>query len=849
MSVTALSHALRGRFDVERLLGSGGMASVFLATELRHQRKVAIKVLHPNAAEVLGVERFVREIAIVSQFVHPNIIPLLDSGSAGPTAYFVMPYIEGGSLRTHLRERGKLPVAAAVQMALEVADALAFAHAKGFVHRDIKPENILLEANHAMVCDFGIAKAVDAVTADGLTSSLVIGTPAYMSPEQMDPKRRVDGRSDIYSLGLVLYELLMGSLPERGVPPWGRSGAHSTSERSTRANAVPRAVRVVIERALASNPDDRPASATEFAMELRGALAKSRWYHTRLFRAGLAVAVLAAGGSIVLWNLNRGPHLNARRLVIAPLVNRTDSAGFDQLGPIAADWLIGGLQRTGLVEIVPSETAIDAYRTVTSGRSGPAGRDPIRALAAETGAGIVVTGAYSLRGGRLRLQIQVTDAISGSLLAVPEEVVADGADPIRGIEELRTRLMGWLSLRYDERLKGQLGPGERPPRYEAYQAFSDGMAYYIATDNRAATPKFLEAYAIDSTFTVALLYGSIGLTNLGEYARADSVLRLVAPRRAQLSDYHRAWLDSRVAFVAGRSEEVLSAIRNAAALAPQSKAVYNQAVAAFQTGYLEEAREALGALDPDRGAMRGFLPFWDLMGAVDHAAGAFRAEFRTGQEAKRRFPGRMTALLPGLRAAVARGDFEAVKRDLAEADQMPRDHAGLSLGDVFLEVGEEMLAHASRARATQVLEAALAKTRDLSIASSWIRARIEYLLGRWPEAAAVVDSLIARAPDNVDYRGFSGMIAARRGDSLRAAQIAESLQPDRPPYQFGASFLYRARIASLLGDKDRAVAFLNQAFQQGKEYDLWLHRDVDFESLRSYPPFVALLLPRPSRKE
>jgi len=268
----ALVEALAGRYGFERELGRGGMASVFLARDERHDRHVAVKVLRSGLAPAFGVDRFLREIRIAAKLVHPHILPVLDSGEAGGEVFFVMPYVAGESLRDRLRRESELPIGDALRIAREVADALGFAHAQGIVHRDIKPENILLEAGHAVVADFGIALALRGGGSEGLTETgIVLGTPAYMSPEQAVGSASVDGRSDVYSLACVLFEMLAGE------PPFGVGAASRLIERRATVPApsvaearpaVPRHVDQAIATALERVPADRHGSALEFAASL-----------------------------------------------------------------------------------------------------------------------------------------------------------------------------------------------------------------------------------------------------------------------------------------------------------------------------------------------------------------------------------------------------------------------------------------------------------------------------------------------------------------------------------------------------------------------------------------------------
>ena len=212
-----LSAALADRYRIEREVGAGGMATVYLSEDLRHQRRVAVKVLRPDLSAIVGAERFLNEIRVTANLQHPHILPLYDSGEADHLLFYVMPYVEGESLRDRLKREKQLPIDEAVRLAKEVASALDYAHRQGVIHRDIKPENILIQDGAALVTDFGIALAVSQAGGTRLTETgLSLGTPFYMSPEQATGDRQIDARSDIYALGAVLYEMLSGDPPHTG---------------------------------------------------------------------------------------------------------------------------------------------------------------------------------------------------------------------------------------------------------------------------------------------------------------------------------------------------------------------------------------------------------------------------------------------------------------------------------------------------------------------------------------------------------------------------------------------------------------------------------------------------------
>ncbi|HXI21795.1 MAG TPA: serine/threonine-protein kinase, partial [Gemmatimonadales bacterium] len=263
-----LAAALADRYQIQRELGQGGMATVYLAEDLKHRRPVAIKVLRPELAATLGPTRFMQEIEIAARLQHPHILPVHDSGESGGFLFYVMPYVEGESLRERLASRGELPIHDAVRLLIEVTDALAYAHAHGVVHRDIKPENVMLSGRHALVMDFGVAKAVSEASGRNklTTAGVALGTPAYMAPEQASADPNLDQRVDIYALGVLGYELLSGRPPFTGGTPQQVLAAHVTlapEPVTTRRPSVSPALASVIMRALEKRPADRWQTADE----------------------------------------------------------------------------------------------------------------------------------------------------------------------------------------------------------------------------------------------------------------------------------------------------------------------------------------------------------------------------------------------------------------------------------------------------------------------------------------------------------------------------------------------------------------------------------------------------------
>ncbi|MGH7644218.1 MAG: serine/threonine-protein kinase, partial [Gemmatimonadales bacterium] len=307
-----LRTALADRYRIEHQLGAGGMATVYLAEDLRHERKVAVKVVRPELSAILGGDRFLNEIRVTANLQHPHILQLYDSGEAEGLLYYVMPYVEGESLRDRLARERQLPVDEAVEITRAVASALDYAHRHGVIHRDIKPENILLHEGQPLVADFGIALAVSAAGGSRLTETgLSLGTPHYMSPEQATGDRALDGRSDIYSLGCVAYEMLAGSPPHVG-PTAQAIIAKIVTEAPPRLSlarpAVPPQVEAAIHKALEKLHADRFQRAAEFSDALARPLSSATLTTVPTTAGALAARTAAAAraGRRVDWRIATG---------------------------------------------------------------------------------------------------------------------------------------------------------------------------------------------------------------------------------------------------------------------------------------------------------------------------------------------------------------------------------------------------------------------------------------------------------------------------------------------------------------------------------------------------------------
>lgn len=415
-----LAAALTGHYVIDREVGAGGMATVFLARDLKHDRQVALKVLRPDLAAALGAERFPREIRFVAQFHHPHILSLYDSGESSGFLYYVMPFVEGESLAQRIAREGRLPISDVVRILREVADALAYSHERGVVHRDIKPGNVMLAGRHAVVTDFGVAKAVSASGGDNHTTiGMAVGTPHYMAPEQAMGQGDIDGRADIYALGILGYEMLAGHPPFAGGTPQAVLSAHvmeTPKDVRELRPGTPAVLADVIMRCLAKDPADRWQHADDVVQQLEmvsatpsggltpthtrpvsavgPALSRRRWIG---WAVGAGVAVVGGGGVWAFTRTAGGGSGKIERIAVLPF---TDLSGQDAQFVVAMhDALSNALAQLGVAEVAPRSATL-RYAD---------GATPNRQIADELKLDAVVEATVFRAGDKVRINVQFSD--------------------------------------------------------------------------------------------------------------------------------------------------------------------------------------------------------------------------------------------------------------------------------------------------------------------------------------------------------------------------------------------------------------------------------------------------------
>jgi eukaryotic-like serine/threonine-protein kinase len=630
--IAALASKLRDRYTLERELGRGGMATVFLARDLKHDRPVALKVLHADLAASLGAERFLAEIRTAARLQHPHILSVHDSGEANGLLWFTMPYVEGESLRARLARDKQLPLEDALRVVTEVADALEYAHQHGVIHRDIKPENILLGGGHALVADFGVARALaDADGSSRLTESgIVVGTPQYMSPEQAAGDRELGPRTDIYSLGCVLYEMLAGE------PPYTGATAQAILAKRLREpvpsvatlRQVPVPVELAVSRALARTPADRFSSAAQFARALHQiTLPGTQTIRTVRISRNVLRATALMGGLLLLV----GGYLAVSRFSTTPADNMNGSPGAGPEGIASAavlpftdmsatkdqEYFSDGLTE----ELITSLSQVPGLRVAarTSSFQFKAANADVREVGRKLAVGSVLEGSVRRSGDRLRVSAQLVSAKDGYQLWSESydrsvaDVFAVQEDIARAIvSALRVRLVGGADstlathpttdlVAYDLYLKGRFAWNQRteasipeaaqyfeqatkrdPNFARAYAGLSDAnllLPSYASVSPAIAWPRAraaaTRALALDSTLAEAytsLAYGT--MLYEWDWNRAEELFRRAIEEDSSYATAHHWYAD----YLAGRGrlDEALHEMRRAAELDPLSRIIGNE---------------------------------------------------------------------------------------------------------------------------------------------------------------------------------------------------------------------------------------------------------------------------------
>ena len=851
-----LDQALDGSYRIIRELGRGGMAVVFLAWERKHDRRVVLKVMRPEIAARLSGDRFAREVRLAARLSHPHIVGLIDSGEADGLLYYVMPHMEGESLRSVLRHKERLELDEAVSLLRDVARALVHAHAEGVVHRDLKPANVLIAGRHAYLLDFGVAKSFEADEGDDPLTRTgdAIGTPRYMAPEQLAGMADANHRVDLYAWGQLAHEMLTGRV--RGLESADLEGgaieqrvvSHLLSARPD----VPAELSSLIGRSLEIQPERRVSSAEELLAILEGIggdassgripTVASQARGVRFLPGVLAaVAVVAAAAAAIgLRGVpadDRSPVAGAATgssssvleapIAVAAFRNETGDPALDVVGRLVGDWISEGLVHAGVGAVVPWPSSLEAAESAARSSGDPEALDPVSALASGTGARTVVTGSYYSLADELSFRAEVIDARTGSIVSALGAISAPRDSIESAILAVRDRVMGSIAMATDTRLASAAGRVSRPPAFPAYRAFDRGLGLYLQQEYTQAVPELLRAWEIDPGFFDAPLLAATNLVNLGTddgRLRADSLLASLEDRRGEFSElqdlrwqYLRALLDS-------DGSAALQAALRAAELTSASRTSYNAAHAAVAVGRPELALEILEGMDPDSGPLRDWAHYWTVLAHARHLVGDYGSELDAAQALRVRFPERRIGAVIEARALAAAGRAR-------ELDSLLSSLKGLSpsvywsQGAAMVVAGEELRAHgrqdegeAMLRRGRTWLEERLREEPGLRQHRYWLASAM-YDLEDFEGATRMFADLAIEYPERSQYSGLHALGLARSGN----LETAEALLDEGFEYALGERTALLARLAAIGGDPARAVSLLSTALQQGLDGAVWLH--------------------------
>jgi TolB-like protein len=849
-----------GRYHIVRRLGSGGMGVVYLAHDPRLDRSVALKLLPSHlSADGAARRRFEEEARAASALDHPNIVTVYEIGDAPDGSIFIaMALCEGITLRAEL-DAGVPSLERVLALGTQLADGLAAAHRCGVVHRDIKPGNIIVTPDGvARIVDFGVAKTRSSETDD---IRYTPGTISYMSPEQTRGAD-VDARSDVWALGVLLYEMLTGRLPFEGTDRHALVAAIRNANPEPLARLrpdAPAALSRFVTRCLSQHPAQRPRDGAAAAAEMRALGVPGR--RRRRLVAAVAV-VLGLGGIAFGARVAAGvpQRLEPRRIAVAPVENRTGAPELAELASMAMEWVTHGLWQTGLIQVVPL-----APYGVEADRSGTAAR----AVALETGARLLLATSVYRDGDVARLQARVLDVADGTVVASFDPIEAQLAAPLHAAEELRVRVQSALNARLDTRLT-HVRALDRPPALDAYRAYLAGRDRHAARDLPGALIHFRNAEALDPTFALPRVTAAVVLNMMGNAVAADSISRTLAEDADGLDAMSRAHVTWLRAALAGDRQAAQAGMREAARLAPGSTIVnYQYAEETLRLGRPHEAARVLYSFTPERGELRGWFHYWQALGAALHLQGRHRRELSEARRARSLYPTDPRALLLELHALAALGRTTEIEQLLEQSSARLADGEP-NRGALLLATALELRAHAPRWRRDRVDTAA---DRLLQRASAWldsvpaeqrtIRARYEHtlalgLLGRRTEARrllAALDSAPATRPgpspfgargsphypDAITFRGAAGVLAAQDGDTAFAYDAISWLESHGTSSNRSRASYWRAAITAALGDREQAVALLRAALSEGLSHTIGLHQAPELVPLRDSPAFRSLM--------
>jgi tRNA A-37 threonylcarbamoyl transferase component Bud32/tetratricopeptide (TPR) repeat protein len=852
------------------------MSRVFVAEESSLGRKVVVKVLPPDLAATVNVERFRREIQLAAQLQHPLIVPVLSAGISDGLPYYTMPLVTGESLRQKLTKSGELPVNEVVRIMRDMLSALSYAHEQGVVHRDIKPDNVLLTKHHALVTDFGVAKALSAATNPGssLTSlGVALGTPAYMSPEQAAADPNTDHRADIYAVGATAYEMLTGRQLFSGRSPQAMLAAQAIEIPDPVEKwrpTVPPALSALIMRSLEKHAADRPQSADEMLNVLHGlmtpsggttptmtvplAAVKPKRSPTPVLAAVAALAIIAIGG--LFFVKSRSPAaapLDDSRVMIAPFENKTGDAKYDAIGGMATDWVTRGLAETGIVDVAPyspkrdangklNATAFDAAVLATDAR----------ALSASK----FVSGAYYKQGDSIQFQADIIDARDGKSLGAVSPSIGPASSPMVALAAMRARVVNALGelTRSD---RGGFSTQDVPPTFDAYKEFLQGEDAFNIRDFDAALAHYGKASKLDSNYIAPVVRAVYVYVNMRKMAEADSLAKTLEPKRASMAPYELHYLDRAIAWTVGDWYAAYTAAKALHASAPKSSfAAYIAARSALQINRPREALEGLEKLGAN--AQRTTSYYGDLTLAY-HNVGEHEHELEVAKKYRAENAGLIDPLSISARALGALGRADELHEVINAATAMPRAR-GLGAREIYAIAIRELIAHGHPDIARSIAAEYLAfletdrtsmdvPTNGIAGAPSAIASvspRVEALtvLGRYREAKAIADSVrgAAKTP-TVALLTVSGELDALLGDTGAAEKSMAAIAGMQEKYDRGATLYSQAQIAARLGRKEQAVQLLRMSFGRGVVASQ-IHVNPAFAALQSYEPFIELIKPK-----
>jgi len=826
-----------GRYEIIEELGKGGMGNVYRVFDKKVDGEIALKLVKPEiASDKNTLERFRNELKLARDITHKNVCRMYDLNEDKGTHYITMEYVPGGDLKRFIRRSKQLGIGTALSIAKQICEGLVEAHRLGVVHRDLKPNNIMIDDNgNARIMDFGIARSL---SAKGITGKgVMIGTPEYMSPEQVEGKE-VDQRSDIYSLGIIMFEMVTGRVPFEGDMPFVIGMKHKSEKPKEPKEfnlQIPEDLNRVILKCLEKEKENRYQNSVEVLSVLNQieqgiptterAVPKSKPITSKEITVRFTPKkVLIPAAFILLLAIvaymifrKQSIRLDPNRVVVALFENRTGDEANNQLIQYTATTITEGISQTGMFDVVPFDVVMHFVEASGESDGGNQGIPIIRQLARETGAGTEITGYVSLIRDMLSFHVEIIDISSGQSLVPITNIEGSSEEQEKIVDELSDKISGALAAHFNYEYGRAYD--YTPPLYSAFREYLAGQELFDIDRNQSIM-HLENAIELDTTYNQPYIILLHHYMNGQRFDDAKSIINHLSEKRDQLSLLNRHRLETQIARLAGNIDEVAYHYQEALKLDPGSRLL--RYLVLFWAPYANRPGEAIKTVEayetdwvrPSTRYPERVQDSYVRAARAYHMLSQYKKELNIISRGEKHFPG--TFHEPEARAMVALGKIEEAKRIVEKSRALSSQD--INPGQIMFAIAREMREHGHFNAYKEIANQTVDWYGRLLQQKATDRLYLNFAEALYLAVYTSPGNWQSHPTDYITCVGYIGVISARKGNKEKALRMSAELENIDYPYLFGRHTMWRARIASLLGQKEEAYRLLRESLIQGRGY-------------------------------